>query len=175
MRNHGRLMAALLGTVFLLGSAGGALAHGEEGQHMMKEQSQATQQMPAAESGMMMQGHDMMGQGMMGQGMMGQGMMGHGMMSHDMMGHGRMKMRGKMMGRGMMKMHGGGFPKLMSADDAKALMSHWLARHIGERVKIGAIEELGIFAFGVEVVTVDGSLVQRLAVDRRGHGIWRID
>ena len=152
MRNSKILLATLLGAAFMFSVAGGALAHDQQGQNMMKEQNQATQKMPAADSGMMMQ---------------------HGM-HKKMMGHGKMMDDGMMMGQGM-KMRGGGFPKLMSADDAKALISHWLARHIGERVKVGAIEELGIFAFGVEVVTVDGSLVQRLAVDRRGHGIWRID
>ena len=146
MRNSKRLLAALLGVVFMLGAAGGALAQDKQGENMMMEQDQATQQML----------------------MMDSDKMGHRMMGHHKMGKGKK-------GRGMMTMLGGGIPKLMSADEVKAMLRHWLSRHIGDRVKLGTVEELGVFAFGVDVTTVDGSLVLRLAVDRRDHGIWRID
>ncbi len=131
MRNSNFLLAGLLGAVFILVAAGGALAQDNQGENMKTEQDQATQQMLMIDSGKM--------------------------------------------GHGMMTMLGGGIPKLMSVDHVKAMLSHWLSRHIGDRVKVGAVEELGVFAFGVDVTTVDGSLVLRLAVDRRDHGIWRID
>ena len=148
MRNGKRLLAALLGAVFMLGAAGGVLAQDDQGQIMTTEPDQTTPQMLMMDSGKM-------SHGMMSQGMMGHHKMGKGMMGHHKMGKGKMH-------PGMMNMLGGGIPKLMSSDEVKAMLRHWLSRHIGDRVKVGAVEELGVFAFGVDVTTVDGSLVIQL-------------
>jgi hypothetical protein len=146
------VLASVLGIGLALAGTSAALAHSHSGQ------------------GMMQQGQGpMMGQG---QGMMMQpGMMGQGMGPGMMMG----------MHPGMMGMHaathgkGGGINKLLSVDEAKEWLGTWLTAHLGERVKVGTIEVEGVFAIAAEVVTVDGSLVQNVVIDRRDGSVWRAE
>ena len=127
-------------------------------------------QMPMMGQGQM----PMMGQGqmpMMGQGqmpMMGQGqmpMMGHGQM--PMMGHGQMPM----MGYGMMR-HGAGsgmYPPLrrdLSAEEVEHMIGHRLEWQGNPNLKMGPVVEQDADTIVADIVTQDGSLVQRLEVDR---------
>lgn len=148
--------------------------------------------------GMMAQGYGY-GPGMMGPRMMGPGMMGPGygygpgMMMAPGMGYGMGQGMGPGM-HGMMHnmMHGGGMgygPGMgmgyggmpcgqqaaaagedLGPDDVKARMERWLAMQGNDRLKLGKIEAVDDDTITVEIVTVDDSLVQKLAVDR--HNGW---
>jgi len=123
----------------------------------------------------MMQG--MMSQGGMGPGMMGQGqmpMMG-GMAGPGMMGQGRMPMADGMMPCPMMGMAGGpgmlygvpqGAQEEMTPERVRALVDQWLTQHGNPRLKIGTISPAADGGVTAEIVTVDGSLVQKLAFNR---------
>ena len=111
----------------------------------------------------------MMGQGqtpMMGQGqapMMGQGqmpMMGQGQM--PMMGSGQMPMMGQGMSPGMMQP----LAKDLSASDVQHMIEHRLAWQGNPNLKVGKVEEKDDHTIVAEIVTKEGSLVQRLEVDR---------
>ena len=121
-----------------------------------------------------------MGPGMMGHGMrpgyrMGPGMMGHGMrpgygMGHGMMGHGMgpgYRMGPGMMGQGQM---GPGMMQPLrqdlSAKDVKHMMEHRLAWRGNPNIKVGKVEEKDDDTIIAEIITQDGSLVDRLEVDR---------
>ncbi len=116
----------------------------------------------------------MMGQGqapMMGQGqapMMGQGqmpMMGQGQM--PMMGQGQMPMMGRgMMGQGMGPGMMRPLAKDLSASDVQHMMEHRLAWQGNPNLKVGKVEEKDDHTVVAEIVTKEGSLVQRLEVDR---------
>ena len=116
-----------------------------------------------------MMGPGMMGPGMMGPGMMGPGMMGPGMMGPGMMGPG-------MMGPGTM---GPGYGRAvtperdLSTDDVRHFLEHSLEMHGNERLKIGEVEEIDGDRILAEIVTQDGSLVERLAVDRHSGRMRR--
>jgi hypothetical protein len=105
--------------------------------------------------------------GRMGGAMIGPGMMGR-MMDPGMMDPG-------MMGPGMMDpgwMHG---PTAhadldLSADDVRARLERNLAWHGNKRLKVGEVKEADDDTIIAEIVTIDGSLVQRFAVDR--HTGW---
>ncbi len=104
----------------------------------------------------------MMGQGMMNQGMMGQGMMGKGMMGKGMMGGG-MKCSGMMC-------RGWGYPnqgRVTPVDmaGAKELVEHYLAATGNPRLKAGKITEMKD-SFVAEIVTQDGSLVDKIIIDK---------
>jgi len=123
----------------------------------------------------------MMGPGMMGQvpgkpgpqypGAGGYGMMGHGMM-HNMM-HGTA-------GPGFGPGAGYGFGPCgqaaaatgedLDADAVKARFERWLTVQGNERLKLGKVEAVDDDTITVEIVTVDGSLVNKLAIDR--HTGW---
>jgi len=92
----------------------------------------------------------MMGQGM-APGMMGQGM-GPGMM-------------GQGMGPGMAAL-----PNDLSADDVRHMLEHRLAWQSNPNLKLGKVEEADADTVVAEIVTSDGSLVQRFKVDR--HTGW---
>ncbi len=168
-----------------LGQSGGGQPLGwHQGWHMGPMMGQG--QMPMMGQGqapMMGQGQaPMMGQGqapMMGQGqmpMMGQGqapMMGQGQM--PMMGQGQMPMMGQgqmpMMGRGMMGQGMGPgmmrpLAKDLSASDVQHMMEHRLAWQGNPNLKVGKVEEKDDHTVVAEIVTKEGSLVQRLEVDR---------
>ncbi len=101
--------------------------------------------------------------------------MGTGMMGGPAMMHGMMHGAGGP-GYGM----GAGFAPCtqnaaltgedLEVDDVKARMERWLAVQGNDRLKLGAIEAVDDDTITVEIVTVDGSLVQKLAVDR--HNGW---
>jgi hypothetical protein len=121
--------------------------------------------------------HGMMGQGYggcpydgMGMGMM----MGPGMMGYDMgpQGMGRGRMGPSMMDRSTMGPRGMG-PGMMrplrqdlSTDDVRHMMEHQLAWQGTPNLKLGKVEEKDDDTVVAEIVTKDGSLVQRLEVDR---------
>jgi hypothetical protein len=132
--------------------------------------------------GMMGQGMapGMMGPGMMGPGMMGP-MMGPGMMGPGMMGQGTwpgmmMGMGPGMMGRGMMGpgMMGQGMgpgpmtalPQDLSVENVRHMLEHQLAWQGNPNLKLGKVEEKDEDTILAEIVTQDGSLVQRLQIDR---------
>jgi hypothetical protein len=111
-----------------------------------------------------MMGHGM-GHGMMGPGTMGHGM-GPGMMGHGMMGHG---MGPGMMGRGMGAPSGDTAAyreRDLGVDEVKSILEHRLEHHGNDRLRVGKVEEKDADVIIAEVETVDGSLVERYAVDR---------
>jgi hypothetical protein len=106
----------------------------------------------------------MMGPGMGGQGMMPMmGQMHRGMMQQ--MHRGMMRQ----MHRGMM---GPGFgtrvtpPRDLSVDDVRHFLEHRLAHQGYKRLKVGTIKEKDKDTVAADIVTADGSLVQRLEVNR---------
>jgi hypothetical protein len=110
-----------------------------------------------------------MAPGMMGHGMMGQGM-APGMMGHGMMGQGTAP---GMMGRGSTMM-----PSLrqdLSVDDVKHMMEHRLAWDGNPNVKVGKVEQKDDDTIVAEIVTQDGSIVDRLEVDRHTGQVRRVN
>lgn len=103
------------------------------------------------------------GHGMMGSRMMGPGMMDPGTHGQYMMGP------GYGMGYGMMR-PGSSLQVVpgtdLSADDVRHFLEHRLEWHGNKRVKVGDVKETDDSTIVAEIVTVDGSLVQRLKVDR---------
>lgn len=131
------------------------------------------QQSQPAMPGMQRQGG--MGPGtMMGSGASGQGMpmMAPGMM--QMMDSGGMPMMGGgiMMGGGAMGRGMGGQGLVVTpirhitTDDARHFFEHWIDAHGVKRLKVSEVKEKDDDTISVDIVTVDGSLVQRFAVDR---------
>ena len=115
-----------------------------------------------------MGGQGMMGLGTMGRGMACPGMTGPGMMGPGMGGQGMMPMM-RQMHRGMM---GPGFgmrvtlPRDLSVDDVRHFLEHRLAHQGYKRLKVGTIKEKDKDTVAADIVTADGSLVQRLEVNR---------
>jgi hypothetical protein len=117
-----------------------------------------------------MMGPGMGHHGMMGQGMMRQGMMGRGMGGYGMMGQGRMAPGGQSAGAGYGPMGPGmayGPParsEALTPEDVRGMLEQRLAWHANPNIEVGevAAEDGRIRA---EIVTVDGSLVYRWAVD----------
>jgi len=118
-----------------------------------------------------------MGEGMQGEGRMGRGMMGGGMMGMDGMPMGPMMhgARGYMGGRymgghalGPDALYGTphGATAEMTPARVEAFLSHLLERHGNPRLEIGEISEAEDGSIIAEIVTTDGSLVQRLAFNR---------
>ena len=106
------------------------------------------------------------GTGMMMCPMMGSGMTGSGMMG-PMMGQGMMGPGMGMTGPGMMgSMSGAPGEAQLSKDDVKANVERWLAMQGNPRLKVGDVTEQSD-TVTADIVTIDNSLVQRLAVDRR--------
>lgn len=131
-----------------------------------------------------MMGYGMPGPGMMGPGMMGQGMMGYGMPGPGMMGPGPMgygMAAPGMMGPGMMAPGFGGWQgyggnrsvdRDLSADDVRAQLERSLQWHGNKNVKLGDVTEADDDTIVADIVTQDGSLVQRFRVDRH-TGQWQ--
>ena len=117
-----------------------------------------------------MMGHGMMGHGMTGHGyhgqmpMTGYGMMGDGMMGQGMMGHGYHGQMPMMGGYG----HGQMQPlrRDLTADEVMHMMEHRVAWGGNPNLKVGAVTEKDGDVIEVEIVTKEGSLVQKLAIDR---------
>ncbi len=106
------------------------------------------------------QGHmSMMGQGQMP--MMGHGMMGHGMGGHKKMAPG--------MGPRVVPI------KHLSTDEVRHFLEHRLDGQGYKRLKVGPVEEKDNGTIVAEIVTAEGSLVQRLEVDQHTGLIKHID
>lgn len=105
-------------------------------------------------------------QGMMGQGMYPGMMMGHGMMGQGMYPGTMMDDWG--MGSGMtMGCCGPVRPAMnLSSSDVKVYFTNWLKAQGNPHLKLGNIAEKDADTITAEIVTQDGSLAQRLAVDR---------
>ncbi|WP_193367856.1 hypothetical protein [Pelagibius marinus] len=161
---------------------------------MMGGQGMMMQGCPMA-PGYGMGGYGMMGPGMMGPGMMGPGMMGPGygpeggempMMGPGGQGHGMGPGMGQGMGPGTGPGTGQGMApgmgqgmgpgmipptaRTLSADDVKTMLERRLAWQGNPHVKLGEVAEKDDDTIVAEIVTQDGSLVQRLEVDR--HRGW---
>ncbi len=126
-----------------------------------------------------MTGHGKMGHGKMGHGKMGHGKMGHGKMGRGMMGHGMtgfsrgkghapgmMGRRGKS-GRGPGAMGGSSVDKELGIEDVTKILEGRLAWRGNDRLKVGKVEEKDEKTIIADIVTVDDSLVKRLAFDRK--------
>lgn len=129
-------------------------------------------------------GYGMMGGGMMGPDFgMGPGR-GYGMGPGQGYGMGPGASYGCMMGPGRHHGfgHGAGFGfgpcaqaaaadgEAVDVDDVTARMEHWLSMQGNDRLKLGKVEAVDDDTITAEIVTVDGSLVQKLTVDR--HTGW---
>ncbi len=118
-------------------------------------------------------------------GMHGQGRKGGGMMGGGQQGgmHGQGQKGGGMMGSGMMgAMMGGGMrgqgsagpghgmvvtpSKDLTTEDVRHFFEHRLEKHGNKRLKIGEVTQADDDSIIVDIVTQDGSLVQRYKVDR---------
>lgn len=107
----------------------------------------------------MMMGHNQMmtGAGMMspGYGPGGMGMMGHGYgMTGQAYGHGPCGQAAAQTGENL------------DIGDVQTRLERWLAVQGNDRLKLGKIEAVDDDTITAEIVTVDDSLVQKLAVDR---------
>ena len=108
-----------------------------------------------------------MAEGMPGRGMMGPGMMGMDGMPMGPMMHGRHgRMGGHALGPGALYGMHHGAPSEMTPARVETYLAHLLERHGNPRLEIGEITEAEDGSIIAEIVTVDGSLVQRLAFNR---------
>jgi hypothetical protein len=121
-----------------------------------------------------MMGRGMMAPGMADQGMMvPQGMMPRSMGTQGMMGPGMMAPGTG--GQGMMGPDFGKGPGLgsqvvpskdLTADDVRHFLEHRLEIHGNKRLNVSEVKEADDDKIVADITTVDGSLVQRLEVDR---------
>ncbi|WP_140056122.1 hypothetical protein [Oceanibaculum nanhaiense] len=124
--------------------------------------------------GPMMQGYDdrgtygMRGYGAMGPGMMHPGMMGPGMMGPGMMGPG-------MMGQGMIYGMPDRYDQEITPDQVREMLQRRLDWHGNPRLKLGEIKPTEHGEILADIVTQEGSLVQRLAIDRRTGALRQVD
>jgi hypothetical protein len=146
-------LVTVLGIVLLVGAiAIPVLAHGPgwgRGRHMMGDWGNR----PDSNS----DGRYGMGYGMMGRGM-GSGM-GHGM-GQGMM-HRGWDMEPQYESRQYQQQQ-----KPMEEKDARAILENYLGSVRNPNLKLGKIEDKGE-TFEAEIITKDGSLVDRLAIDKR--------
>jgi len=173
------LRAGVILSGIVLGSAGlvgGASAHGPGegygGYGMMG---------PGYGMGMMGPGYGM-GPGMMGPGYgMGPGMMAPGYgygMGPGMMSPGYGNAYGYGMGPGMMGPgYGmwGGPRKELTVDDVRGNLERWLSWQGNPRLKLGSVKEDGKDAIVAEIVTKEGSIVDRLRIDRSTGAMRRVE
>lgn len=148
MRVRMLLVAAMAVAALGLGAALPAQAHGSG--------ANATNQTNGCQDGWRMgtmMGHDQMGPGMR-QDQMGPGMMGPGQMAPGM--------RQGQMGPGMMQP----LREDLTAKDVKHMMEHRLTWRGNPNVKVGKVEEQDGDTIIAEIVTQEGSLVDRMMVDR---------
>jgi hypothetical protein len=147
--------------------------------HMAQGQARgwSGQPCPGGVMGPGMMGQGTMAPGMGNQGMMGQGMGGQGMMGPGMMGPGAG--RQGMMGPGFGSGPGVGGPvmanKDLSADDVRHFLEHRLEMHDNKRLKVGEVKPTDDDKIVADITTVDGSLVQRLEVNRHTGQMQQID
>jgi hypothetical protein len=132
------------------------------GQGMMGQGGMMGHDMPGMMRGMQGQG---MPEGGMGPGMMGQMPMAGGMMCPMMGDHSGMGRQG-MMGGAMLYGMPHGQPMEMTPERVRAFLGQRLEQHGNPRLKIGEIARAADGNITAEIVTVDGSLVQKLAFNR---------
>ncbi len=99
----------------------------------------------------------------------GPGVMGPKMM-HAMMHGAPGPVYGMGYGFGPCAQHAAVTGEDLDVDDVRARAERWLAAQGNERLKLGQIEAVNDDTITVEIVTVDDSLVQKLAFDR--HTGW---
>jgi len=172
MKRIGKITAAAVGVGALALLAVPAIAHGPGGSGagpMWQGGGWAGQPCPMATGGYGPgggMGYGMHGPGMMGYGMHGPGMMGPGMHGPGMMGPGY-GMGPGMMGQGYGPGRAFGGPardRDLSTDDVRKLFEGRLAWRGNDRLKVGDVKEAD-GAIIADIVTVDGSLVERFKVD----------
>lgn len=147
---------------------------GMPGMGMMTPEMMQMMQRMMGQGGMAGMMGGMQGRGMhdggMGQGMTGQMPMAGGMMMCPMM-----QMMGGRSGVGMQAMMGGdamlyGMPhgkaEEMTPESVRAFLEQRLEQHGNPRLKLGEIASAADGSITAEIVTVDGSLVQKLAFNR---------
>ncbi len=105
------------------------------------------------------------GMGWGGMGMMGPGY-GPGMMGPGMMGYGY--------GPGMMGWGGPGRSVDLSSDDVKSMLERWVNWQGNPRIKVGDVKEENDDVIVADIVTQDGSLVDRVKVDRHTGYMQRV-
>ncbi|MGE0279064.1 MAG: hypothetical protein AB7P20_00410 [Rhizobiaceae bacterium] len=165
-----KLLAATAFTV-ALGIVGVSDAAAQMGRGMMDWYNCPT-------SGGMM-GRGMMGPGMMdgndypmyggmgGRGTMGPGMMGRGMIGRRMMGQGMMDGYDYPMYGGMMGGSGRVQPTYnLTTSDVTNYFNSWIKAQSNPNIKLGSVSEKDSEIITAEVVTKEGSLVERFNVDR---------
>lgn len=141
----------------------------------------ASEPMPGM--GMMTPEMMQMMQSMMGQrgmpGMMGQmpatGMMSCPMMQMMMSGQAGMAMPGMMGGPAVLLGSPSGAPEEMTEDRVRVLLERQLAALGNPRLKLGEIGTSADGSVTAEIVTVDGSLVQKLAFNRYPGLVRQVD
>ncbi|KZD06208.1 hypothetical protein [Oceanibaculum pacificum] len=114
--------------------------------------------------GPMMHGYDDRGT----YGMRGDGAMGPGMMHPGMMGSG-------MMGQGMIYGMPGRYDQEITPDQVREMLQRRLDWHGNPRLKLGEIKPTEHGEILADIVTREGSLVQRLAIDRRTGALRQVD
>jgi len=63
----------------------------------------------------------------------------------------------------------------VSVEDARGWLEQILTRHGNPRLKLGEVREVDGDTIVAEIVTRDGSLVQKLAIDRRSGVLRQLD
>lgn len=101
------------------------------------------------------------GMGYNGNHMMGSGMMGGGMMGGSMMKYGG-GYRGGVPCPANTSLEGP-----LTVDQVKSILENRLAMHGNDRLKIGSVTEKDDTTIIAEIITVDGSLVEKLAFNRQ--------
>lgn len=165
MRGTRKVFTGVVTAAALAGGAmiGLAAAHGPQGSGQAPGYGMGP--------GMMGQGYGMR-PGMMGQGYgMGPGMMGQGMgqgygMRPGMMGQGMGQGYGMRPGMGWGPGQAAPADLELSADAVRQRLQQHLNWHANPRLKLGEITEADDDTIVAEIVTRDGSLVQKLAIDR---------
>lgn len=154
-RNCSRAFGACIAGIVLLFSIDTALAQQQMGQGMMNQgmmnMGQGCPMMPGNMAGGMM-GHGKMGGGMMHQGMMDGGMMQGGTMQGGMADGSFVMTPAR---------------PLLSVADVTQNLERVLASKANPRLKLGTVAEKDANTIVGEIVTVDGSVVERYEVDRR--------
>jgi hypothetical protein len=182
MKTNGTLSILFAGLLFI-GTATTAIAQSDSQDHDAHHPAE-TQAAPAAPTGDVpppagMQGGmpGMMG-GMQGRGMpeggMGQGMTGQMPMAGGMMMCPMMQMMGARSGMDMQSMMGAamlyGMPhgnaEEMTPERVRTFLEQRLEQHGNPRLKLGEFARAADGSITAEIVTVDGSLVQKLAFNR---------
>ena len=150
--------------------AGDDMHHGMMGQGMMGQGAMPMMMAPGMmNQGMMpMMGYGMTGQGMMMPMMMAPGMMGQGMMNQGAMGQG-------MMNQGATPMMGMAAAAPLDADHVRPHLEQHLAMMGLPNLMLGSIEAEDDDTLVAEIVTRDGTLVQRLAVDRHSGAVTPLE